>query len=185
MKRRILVFFALVVVAFTLGIIFAPFIQEGTYQLKEWIDKSTRPSTTTVQVVLYFYDSEKELLVPIKRNIIAQEAISLQLKTVIQELIKGPQDAAYSQTLPPETKVRAVYTRENIIYVDFFAPLTEKHPGGTSAELLSIYSIVNTLLENFPAYTQVQILIDGKLQQTLAGHIDIRKPLIKNDQLTQ
>ena len=185
MKRKILIVAALLVVSFTFGIMFASFVQEGAYQLKEWIDKGTRPPATTMQVILYFYSPEKELLAPVKRNIPVQEAVSLQMRAVIQELIDGPHDAAYSHILPPGTKIRAVYTRENTVYVDFFAPLIEEHPGGTFAELMSIYSIVNTLLENFPDCTQVQILIDGKPQQTLAGHIDIRKPLMKDEQLAR
>lgn len=33
---------------------------------------------------------------------------------------------------------------------------------------------------NLPAITRVQILIDGKEADTLAGHVDLRHPLQKN-----
>ncbi len=33
---------------------------------------------------------------------------------------------------------------------------------------------------NLPAITRVQILIDGKEVDTLAGHVDLRHPLQKN-----
>ena len=33
---------------------------------------------------------------------------------------------------------------------------------------------------NLPAITRVQILIDGKEVDTLAGHVDLRHPLHKN-----
>jgi len=38
---------------------------------------------------------------------------------------------------------------------------------------------VNALTVNLPAIQRVQILIDGKEVDTLAGHIDLRHPLQK------
>ncbi|MBE0478037.1 GerMN domain-containing protein [Candidatus Aerophobetes bacterium] len=185
MRKKILVFFGLLVVSFIAGIIFAPFIQEGSYPLKEWVDKAIHPPGISRMVILYFSTPEEEVLTPVERKITLPEGTNSQIKAILQELIKGPQDTSYEPTLPAETKIRAAYVRESTIYVDFFSPLTEKHPGGTSAELISIYSVVNTLLENFPAYSQVQILIDGKPQQTLAGHIDIRGPFAKNSEIVK
>ncbi len=54
------------------------------------------------------------------------------------------------------------------------------HPGGTLNEMLSIYTLVNALTENLPAVTAVQVLVDGKEVETLAGHVDLRRPLAKN-----
>ena len=36
------------------------------------------------------------------------------------------------------------------------------------------------LTVNLPAVTHVQILVDGKEVDTLAGHVDLRHPLSKN-----
>ena len=33
---------------------------------------------------------------------------------------------------------------------------------------------------NLPAVTAVQMLVDGKEVDTLAGHVDLRRPLAKN-----
>jgi len=54
------------------------------------------------------------------------------------------------------------------------------HPGGTVNELLTVYTIVNALTANLPAVTGVQLLVDGKEVDTLAGHVDLRRPLAKN-----
>ena len=43
------------------------------------------------------------------------------------------------------------------------------HPGGTTNEILTVYSLVNALTANLPAVTGVQILIDGKEVDTLAA----------------
>ena len=39
---------------------------------------------------------------------------------------------------------------------------------------------VNALTENLPAVKGVQLLVDGKEVETLAGHVDLRNPLSKN-----
>ncbi|HEV7500454.1 MAG TPA: hypothetical protein VGQ33_10650, partial [Vicinamibacteria bacterium] len=44
-------------------------------------------------------------------------------------------------------------------------------------ELLSVYSIVNSLTVNFPAIKRVQIHFDDRPAETLAGHIDLSRPL--------
>ena len=37
-----------------------------------------------------------------------------------------------------------------------------------------------SLTVNLPAITSVQILVDGHEVETIAGHVDIRRPLVKN-----
>jgi hypothetical protein len=44
-------------------------------------------------------------------------------------------------------------------------------------ELMTVYAIVNAVTTNLPAVQRVQILIDGKEADTLAGHVDLRRPL--------
>jgi hypothetical protein len=46
--------------------------------------------------------------------------------------------------------------------------------------LFTIYAIVNAVTVNLPAISRVQILVDGKEADTLAGHVDLRRPLEKN-----
>ena len=41
-------------------------------------------------------------------------------------------------------------------------------------------TLVSALVTNLPAITGVQILVDGKEVDTLAGHVDLRQPLVKN-----
>ena len=57
--------------------------------------------------------------------------------------------------------------------------MSAKHPGGALDELFTVYTIVNVLTVNLPAIQRVQILIDGKEVDTLAGHVDLRQSLQK------
>jgi Sporulation and spore germination len=65
-------------------------------------------------------------------------------------------------------------------FVDFSKEITSQHTGGALDELFTVYAVVNALTVNLPAITRVQILIDGKEADTLAGHVDLRHPLQKN-----
>ena len=67
--------------------------------------------------------------------------------------------------------------------MDLDATVRIKHAGGSMQELLTVYSLVNTLLVNLPTASAVQILIDGREADTLAGHVDLRRPLRKNESL--
>ena len=42
-----------------------------------------------------------------------------------------------------------------------------------------MFTIVNVLTTNLPDIKAVQILIDGKEVDTLAGHVDLRRPLAR------
>jgi hypothetical protein len=64
--------------------------------------------------------------------------------------------------------------------VDLSRDASAAHPGGSLNELLTVYTIVNALTANLPAVSAVQLLVDGKQVETLAGHVDLRRPLAKN-----
>ncbi len=49
--------------------------------------------------------------------------------------------------------------------------------GGSDTELLTVYSVVNSITTNFPSITRVQILVDNHPAETLAGHVDLSRPL--------
>ena len=133
---------------------------------------------TSTEISLYFADTELPKLVVEKRTINQAANIVEQIKSTVAELIKGPTTALVS-TIPEGTMVREVFLDEKgCAYVDFSRAISEKHPGGTSGELVTIASIVNTLTVNFPEeIRKVRILIDGKEARTLAGHIDISRPI--------
>ena len=132
----------------------------------------------STEVSLYFVDTEELELVAERRTIDQAASTVEQMKLTVAELIKGPTTALIS-TIPEETKVREAFLDANgCAYVDFSRAISEKHPGGTTGELVTISSIVKTLTVNFPEEVRkVRILISGKEAETIAGHIDISKPI--------
>ncbi len=69
------------------------------------------------------------------------------------------------------------------MFVDLDPSIRKAHPGGALQELMTVYTIVNAVLTNLPDLTEVQILIGGQEADTLAGHVDLRRPLRKNQAL--
>ena len=62
-------------------------------------------------------------------------------------------------------------------FVDLSKEVVSRHTGGSTNEALTVYTLVDALTANLPAIQSVQILVDGKQVETLAGHIDLRRPL--------
>ena len=97
-------------------------------------------------------------------------------KNIIQALISGPRNRLM-RTLPQDTKLRALYvTDDGTAYTDFSVAIKDNHPGGVQAELITIYSIVNSLVLNITGIDRVKFLIEGREALTLAGHIDLQNP---------
>jgi hypothetical protein len=64
--------------------------------------------------------------------------------------------------------------------VDLSPEISSGHEGGSLEEILTVYALVNALTTNLPAVERVQILVAGREVDTLAGHVDLRRPLQKN-----
>jgi spore germination protein GerM len=131
-------------------------------------------------VHLYFADDGNAYLKAEARVLDSGTAGRRFGEEVLQALLAGPGQALV-RTIPAATELRALYiTAERTAYVDLSAAVREDHPGGVQSELLTIYAIVNTLVLNLEDVARVQILIEGNTAQTLAGHIDISRPLTAN-----
>ncbi len=82
---------------------------------------------------------------------------------------------------PRGTRLRALYLADDgSLFVDLSGEVTTEHSGGSLDELLTVYALVNALTTNVADVDAVQILVDGREVDTLAGHIDLRQPLTPN-----
>jgi hypothetical protein len=129
-----------------------------------------------ISVRLYFEAPSGEGLVSEEREIAFSEELTTQLRTVVEELVRGP-TGGLVPTLPPGTRVVEVFvTARGVAYVNLSGEATGL-PGGSRAELLTVYSVVNSLVVNFPAVSRVQILVEDRLAPSFAGHVDVSRPL--------
>ena len=133
-------------------------------------------------VHLYFSDRNGHFLRAEQRAVLHPDDPRGLAGSIIQALIKGPQRDLL-KTIPADTRLNAIYiTTDRTCYVDLSEAVRKNHPGGSKSELLTIYSLVNSLVLNVPEIEQVQILIDGNQTLTLAGHVDLELP-VKADML--
>ncbi len=135
-----------------------------------------------VTIIVYFSDSDAQYLVPEKREVTGASRVEELAAVAMRELMAGPKMKTNYKTIPDGTKLISLDVRDKVANANFSKELSENHWGGSTGELLTIGSIVDSLTE-FPEIQKVQILIDGKTTQTLAGHADISQPLARNEEL--
>jgi len=79
-----------------------------------------------------------------------------------------------------EVKFKTVYLdAAGTAYVDLTLPAQKSMKASAWEELMAIYSLVNTLTQNFEEIKQVRFLLDGQEAQTLAGHMDMSRTFTK------
>ena len=127
------------------------------------------------EVNVYFGSSEGTYLEPERRRIRRGDAAT-EIKEAIGELIKGPK-TGLTDTMPRGTRVLGIRLDNGTAVVDLSREVVTNHPGGSSGEIQTVYSIINTITLNFTGVRQVQILVEGSVEKTLAGHLDITLPL--------
>jgi spore germination protein GerM len=136
-----------------------------------------------IKAQLFYVSDDGLRLVGVERDVPYAEQAVDQAKEILNAQI-APVPAPLVSAVPAGTVLRALFLTENgQAYVDLSRDVATAHPGGSLNEMLTIYTIVHALTFNLPAVTAVQLLVDGKEVDTLAGHVDLRRPLSKNLQL--
>lgn len=138
---------------------------------------ANKVSSRTVQL---YFESPNFLLAPETRTVSLPANDAAALRFVTTELLKGSANTAIARPLPPDSVVRAAYLLpDGNAIIDLGGPtLTGGWNTGSHAEMIAIYSVVQTLTSNFPAVKRVRILVNGQPVPTLAGHISTDKPLV-------
>lgn len=136
---------------------------------------SESPDTESVagiiQVKLYVLASSGQNLATDEEEIPLEASLQRQASEVVRLLLRR------SASFPRGVELRDVFiTSQGVAYVDFSRELVENHPGGSSAEELTVYGLSNTLIANFPAIKMVRILVEGREISTIAGHLDLSLP---------
>ena len=133
--------------------------------------------TAEREVTLYFVDGDTGALVPEKRRAKAGRGRPADAASIMAELAKGPRSETLYPTIPPEARLIDAYELGDMLVLDFSHELQTNNAGGSSDELLTVYSIVNTVTENLEGVKKVQILVEGTEIDTLTGHVDLSRPL--------
>ncbi|MDH4100492.1 MAG: GerMN domain-containing protein [Nitrospirota bacterium] len=130
-----------------------------------------------ISLSLFFASASTDSLVQEDRLIAKKGVLVDQVKEALNELLKGS-STGNAPVLSAKAKVREVFIdAEGVAFVDFSREVAEDFPGGSWTELAAVYAVVNTLAYNFPEIRKVQLLVEGVQIPTLAGHVDIMRPI--------
>jgi sporulation and spore germination protein len=184
-SRRILIVAALTVLA--IGIASFVWLRVPRLTSRATSRAAAAPSPTApappgrkIKARLFYVAEDGMRLTGVERDIAYGEGATAQAREIVAAQI-APVVEPLVSAVPSGTALRAVFLTEGgDAYVDLSRDVVSAHPGGTLNELLTIYTIVNALTVNLPAVTAVQLLVDGKEVDTLAGHVDLRQPLAKD-----
>jgi spore germination protein GerM len=132
------------------------------------------------EIEIYFADENASKLVPEKRQARLGGRDAEDARAIVAELIKGPQSDTLLSTIPGGTRLLNAYKVGDLLVLDFTHDLQTNHTGGSTGELLTVYSIVNTMTRNLEDIEKVQLLVEGEEMESLAGHLDLTKPLPPN-----
>lgn len=125
-------------------------------------------------VSLYFGARDKGHLVKELRKVPSEKMLLPLAQMLIRELLRGPFSPEARRVLPEGTQVRSIYFHQGTFFVDFSKELVENHSGGALEEVLTIYSIVDTLTE-LDRRAKVRFLVNGTEIDSLRGHVGLRQ----------
>ena len=184
MKRRLIVTIVLLLAA--LGGAWAMFVgAPHWFQARSAAPAGPLPAAAAsperkITATLYFISEDGLSLQGVQREVAFGDPVVDQARHIVEAQL-GPAPKPLAAAIPAGTKLRGLFLSERgDAFVDLSGEVTSRHSGGALDELFTIYAIVNALTVNLPAVTRVQILVDGKERDTLAGHVDLRHPLQSN-----
>jgi spore germination protein GerM len=141
---------------------------------------TTSAETRKIHATLFYVATSGNELVPVSKEVPYGGTPSEQARQIIQAQLQAPPDGLLS-AIPSGTVLRTVYLTPNgQAYLDFSPEISTSHTGGSLDEILAVYAIVDALTVNLADVSSVQILVDGKEVDTLAGHVDLRTPLTRS-----
>jgi hypothetical protein len=129
----------------------------------------------TIVATLFFASPDGDGLVREAREVEACLDPAECAEEVLGELINGPV-GDMSPTLPATAAIHSVRIDGETALVDFGKEFIEGLQVGSHAEMMAVYSVVDSLAFNFPQIKQVKFLLEGKDMESL-GHLDLREPL--------
>lgn len=138
------------------------------------IPPAQQGSAATKKVILFFGDNGTHLARE-ARQIEGCQSQKECLGSLLEELFIGP-ISKLVPLLPEYTTISQLSVSGDLATIDLSNDLADSVPSGSTAEMLAIYSIVNSICVNMPEISRVKINLDGNSQVRLK-HLDLAEPL--------
>ncbi|HZI65046.1 MAG TPA: GerMN domain-containing protein [Thermoanaerobaculia bacterium] len=130
----------------------------------------------TVRVTLFFADAAQGKLHPEERDVPKPPGPGAYLRTLFEELARGPSRPGLVGVIPPRLQLRNGFLLANgEVVLDLAVDASLSF--GSAEELSIVASLVDTVLQNVANTRRVRILVNGEPVESLGGHVDLTRPL--------
>lgn len=166
--------------------------KSGPGPIAEGTGGEATPTPTTVPgkgrpAIVFFVDAEGQGLVARRTEVAPFGDTSMQAKAILEAIVAGPfvlpppkPGEAVPESLPSipgGVIVRAVFFDGKGTAIVDLVGLPERLAGGSDAEVLALWAVVDALAFNFPVDARrVRVLLDGREAESL-GHVSLSGPL--------
>ena len=128
------------------------------------------------KVTFYLKDKEKNCLVPVTREIPKVTGIA---RATLEAMFESKEEGNLRSPFPVGAEVKDLNIKpDGTCVVDLNLDATKLQEEDPKEEALAVYAIVNTLTE-FSTVEKVQIIVEGQVTKTFAGHIPVDLPLMR------
>jgi len=132
---------------------------------------ATGPTET---VILYVADDAAGLLRPRSTQIPLPGGRQQRAEELLRSLLRIYQQPGAAHPLAAASDIRSIYLVDpGAAVIDLNSAFADQHRSGILSEQLTVNSLVQTLAANVPGIQRVNILVEGKTRETLAGHADL------------
>lgn len=142
---------------------------------------SEENATKIVKLNLYYANKAGDRL-KIQPCVLEYNANVALEKVIVEQLIAGPKEDGFYPTVPKDTKVISVTTKEGVCYVNLDTGFTAQ--GYDVLGTVTIYSIVNSLTD-FSHITSVQILVNGETSVIYKDNVSLETIFQKNTEILE
>jgi hypothetical protein len=136
------------------------------------VPQVNQPSATRKGVLFFVADGTR--LAREARELPSCADTEICVKELLDELFSGPV-GDLDEALPEGVELNSVRLEGDLAVVDVSKVFVADLPTGSSAEMLAVYSIVDTVCFNYPRIARVRITVEGAAKNL--SHLDLNDPL--------
>jgi hypothetical protein len=166
---------ALLVLVVAMGI-YARHMRRRAGEFQYAADSPVSPpaSGPTETVTLYVADDAAGMLRARSAQIPLPGGRQQRAEELLRALLRIYQQPGAPHPLAPAADIRSIFLVDpGAAVIDLNAAFADQHRSGILSEQLTVNSLVETLAVNVPGIQRVNILVEGKTRETLAGHADL------------
>lgn len=173
-----------ILIPFFIVVLFFSVMMWLKYQSSHNIPVIPPPSSAeSVRSVILFFTVDGTRLAREARDLEPCDSDAACVKSVLDELLNGPV-GELEEAVPEGSVVSSVMLEGEQATIEFNRMFSDSMLSGSAAEMLAVYSVVNTITINFPQVHKVKINIDGN-KAAILRHLDISDPLLPDYSLEQ